>query len=271
MSNFLNLIINLARIIEVRFALMHSLSFINLPNPQWNSDEVAELDRLNREVDACIICPDRGYVSFPRPIDRGNASQRFWLVGQAPGFSEGERKIAFAGQAGRKLMQWFAQVGLTEEQVRDYFYLSAINKCYPGRAAGGGGDRNPGPLERALCRPYLLRELTLIRPRLLILVGGSAIKEVCGEKIKLEEIIGQPQQMTLGDLKTRLETRLKKAGEPILQDFTPGFDPAAAVTVFQLPHPSGASTWLNYPQNKALLEQALAGLKERLAELLATE
>ncbi len=249
--------------------MMHSLNFLNSPQSQWTKSELAGLARFNQAVDACRLCSDKGYQSFPRPIDRGNASKRFWLIGQAPGFTEGERKIAFAGQAGRKLMQWFAQVGLTEEQVRDYFYLSAINKCYPGRAKGGGGDRNPGPVERALCRPFLLQELALIRPPLVILVGSSAIKEVYGEKVKLEEIIGQTHQMTLAELKTRLENRLKKAGEPVhLIKTRKDFDLTTPVTVFQLPHPSGASTWLNSPQNKALLEQSLSRIKERLAEWL---
>lgn len=255
----------------MRFARMRSLKFINLPQFEWNKAELAGMETLNREIDTCTLCPDHGYQSFPRPIDRGQASKRFWLIGQAPGYTEGERRIAFAGQAGRKLMQWFAQVGLSEEQVRDYFYLSAINKCYPGRASGGGGDRNPSPIERALCRPFLLQELFQIRPRLVILVGGSAIKEVYGDKVKLEEIIGQPKTMKLGELKTRLEVRLKKAGEPYSLRLPPGprdFDPAISVPVFQLPHPSGASTWLNYPQNKALLEQALGQLKERLGGLL---
>jgi uracil-DNA glycosylase len=250
---------------------MHSLKFSNLPQSEWTKPELAELEALNRAIDTCTLCPDHGYQCYPRPIDRGAASKRLWLIGQAPGSTEGERHIAFAGQAGRKLMQWFAQVGLTEAEVRDYFYLSAVNKCYPGRASGGGGDRNPTPIERALCRPFLLQELTLIRPRLVILVGSNAIKEVYGEKVKLEEIIGQPQQMTLGELKTRLEVRLLKAGEPHPSKITPApknFDPATLVPVFHLPHPSGASTWLHFPQNKALLEQALDQLKERLAGLL---
>jgi uracil-DNA glycosylase len=250
---------------------MHSLKFHTRPVPEWNRAELAAMDRLNQDMDACRLCPDRGYVAFSRPIDRGNASKRLWLVGQAPGFREGERKIAFAGQAGKKLMQWFALTGLSEEQVRDYFYLSAVNKCYPGRASGGGGDRSPGPVERALCRPFLLRELVLIRPKLVILVGSTSIKEVYGEKVKLEDVIGHPHRMTLGELKTRLETRLTRAKEPIpppgaYPKF--GFDPTAAVEVFQLPHPSGASTWLNSPRNKALLNQTLADLKERLAELV---
>ncbi len=225
---------------------------------------------LNREIETCQLCAERGYVAIPRPIDRGRGRRRVWLIGQAPGLSEGTRKVAFGGPAGRTLMRWMAQAGLSEEQVRDYFYLSAINKCYPGRANGGGGDRNPTPLERALCRPYLLSELALLRPATIILVGSSAIKEVYGDKMRLEDIIGTHCSMTLGELYERLETRLLKskelaAGRPIALRGL--FEPTALVEVYHLPHPSGASTWLNFPRNKALLEQALADLKERLVNV----
>ncbi len=229
------------------------------------------LAELNHEIDGCRRCAERGYVAIPRPIDRGNGRKQIWLVGQAPGFGEGSNKVAFGGPAGRTLMKWFQVCGLSEAQVRDYFYLSAISKCYPGRATGGGGDRNPSPLERALCRPYLLRELALLRPKILILVGSTAIKEVYGDKTRLEEIIGQRRQLTLGELYKRLEVRLQRSKEPAhslpaagLQSF---FDPAAPVEVFHLPHPSGASTWLNLPENRARLELGLADLKNRLSRL----
>jgi uracil-DNA glycosylase len=224
---------------------------------------------LNREIEGCRLCTERGYVAVSRPIEHGHGRKRIWLIGQAPGLSEGERKMAFAGPAGRTLMRWFATAGLSEEQVRDYFYLSAINKCYPGRAPKGGGDRNPTPVERALCRPYLLREMALLQPRLVILVGSTSIKEVYGEKIRLEEIIGQRKVMTMGELHERLKIRLSKHKETAHHSHTSlhkGFDPAAALEVFHLPHPSGASTWLNQPENRARLTLALADLKEKFKE-----
>lgn len=224
---------------------------------------------LNRDIESCRLCVERGYVTVSRPIEHGNGRKRIWLIGQAPGLSEGERKMAFAGPAGRTLMRWFASAGLNEEQVRDYFYLSAINKCYPGRAPKGGGDRNPTPVERALCRPYLLREMVLLQPRLVILVGSTSIKEVYGEKIRLEEIIGQRKLMTMGELHERLRIRLSKHKETAHHAHAGtknGFDPAATLDVFHLPHPSGASTWLNQPENRARLAQALEDLKEKFKE-----
>lgn len=222
------------------------------------------LAMLGRDIELCRLCAERGYVAVPRPIDRGQADWRVWLIGQAPGFTEGERRVAFGGPAGRKLMRWFEQTGLSEAEVRQRFYLSAITKCYPGRASGGGGDRNPTPLERSLCRPYLLREIVLLQPPVVILVGSTAIKEVHGEKIKLDAIIGKRQIMTLGTLYEKLSARLDKNS-----DRTPPVElnQSAPVEIYHLPHPSGASTWLNAPQNQALLQQALESLKERLAAL----
>ena len=117
---------------------------------------IDSLDIINAQTAVCTRCDERGYVAINRPIERGQGLKRIWLIGQAPGYSEGINKIAFGGPAGKTLMRWFDQAGLSEEQVRSYFYISAINKCYPGRAKNGGGDRNPTPTERAICRPYLL-------------------------------------------------------------------------------------------------------------------
>lgn len=219
------------------------------------------LAQLNLDVDNCRLCAEQGYTAIPRPLDRGKGLKRIWLVGQAPGYGEGQRRIAFGGPAGRTLMGWFASIGLPEEKVRQYFYLSAISKCYPGRDPKGGGDRNPSPAERINCRPFLLRELVLVRPRLIILVGATAIKELYSDKIKLDQIIGQERSLTLGEVYQRFSQRLIKAGRAAtIHQPPPTFNKDATATIFHLPHPSGASTWLNYPQNRALLEKTLRDL-----------
>lgn len=214
---------------------------------------------LNAEMSACSICAEQGFTAITRPIDRGQGQQQIMVIGQAPGLHEGTRQVAFGGPAGRTLMRWFGTVGWSEEQVRCYTYLSAITKCYPGRTPKGGGDRNPSLTERANCRPYLLRELLAVRPKIVILIGSTAIKEVYGDKLKLENIIGTSQPMTLGELYTRLQTRLIKSKRLQMAELPslPDVDWQMPLEVFHLPHPSGASTWLNEPQNKALLYQSL--------------
>lgn len=228
----------------------------------------AALDQTNLEIAGCDICAQGGYVAITRPIDRGRGDKQILIVGQAPGYTEGTRQVAFGGPAGRKLMQWFATIGLSEAQVRTYTYMSAITKCYPGRAPGGGGDRNPSPIERANCRPYLLREILAIKPKVVILIGSTAIKEVYGDKTKLEEIIGVTKTMTLGELYVRLQARLVSARRqemPLLPEFT-NVDWEQPVYVFHLPHPSGASTWLNSEANKTLLQNSLTQLGKHLTQ-----
>lgn len=154
------------------------------------------------------------------------------LVGQAPGSTEVTTRLPFTGPAGKRLMGWFERAGLSREDV----YLSALCRCFPGKAKGGG-DLAPSRTMMQNCRPHLLRELELLRPRVVAPVGGLAIKELLGI------------------------TRLSEAvGETIRRD---------GIVYVPLPHPSGASTWLNAPENKKCLDRALAALKEQAAALRA--
>jgi uracil-DNA glycosylase len=152
------------------------------------------------------------------------------LVGQAPGSTEVTTQLPFTGSAGKRLMGWFERAGLSREVV----YLSALCRCFPGKAKGGG-DLAPSRAMMQNCRPHLLRELELLQPEVVAPVGGLAIKELLGI------------------------TRLSEAvGETVRRD---------GIVYVPLPHPSGASTWLNAPENKERLDRALATLKEQAAAL----
>src|SRR5439155_1632176 len=96
------------------------------------------------------------------------------LIGQAPGAIEAERRLPFQGRSGRVLMQWLVRAGFgSEVEARRRIYMTSITKCFPGKGAAGG-DRRPSRAEVELCRPDLDRQLALITPALLILVGGLA-------------------------------------------------------------------------------------------------
>ena len=152
------------------------------------------------------------------------------LVGQAPGVKEGPAGKPFAWTAGKTLFAWFSDLGLTEEEFRARVYMAAVCRCFPGKAPSGG-DRVPAPDEIARCSRHLRREVEILRPRLVILVGKLAITQLYPEVEKLDAIIGSMRKGTL-------------AGH--------GFD------VIALPHPSGASTWHRMEPGKTLLAKALA-------------
>jgi uracil-DNA glycosylase len=141
----------------------------------------------------------------------------------------------FAGPAGRALDQWFQRAGFAPGAFRQVALLSSLTRCFPGKSASGNGDRPPSRQEMALCRAFLDRELAVLQPELVVLVGKMAIDAFLG-KAPLEATVG------------RLHERDSQLYLP-------------------LPHASGVSRWLNDPTHRALLDQALAelaALRERL-------
>jgi uracil-DNA glycosylase family 4 len=180
------------------------------------------LGQLHARIRACTKCVAAGYLPTSFPIVAGNASDRVMIIGQAPGAVELTTGLPFSGRAGAELRRWLAQAGIDEAHLP---YRTSITKCFPGKAANGAGDRRPSPPEIALCAPWLDAELALVRPRILLLVGTLAIERFWGRE-PLGEVVG----------KSRID------GERVL---------------IPLPHPSGASRWLNAPENRLRLRRAL--------------
>jgi uracil-DNA glycosylase len=154
------------------------------------------------------------------------------IVGQAPGVVEGAEGRPWRGRAGRTLRQWLE---LDEADFYETFACVSVTRCYPGREPSGRGDRSATPAERALCAFWLDWELRLLRPQLVLPVGGLALRRLLG-RARLTDVVGE---------------RLP-------------FGEAVAVP---LPHPSGASGWLNAATNRRRLQAALALVREELARL----
>jgi uracil-DNA glycosylase len=152
------------------------------------------------------------------------------LIGQAPGVREGPAGKPFAWTAGKTMFAWFAGLGLAEDAFRERVYMAAVCRCFPGKAAKGGGDRVPSAAEVARCSRHLAREFELLRPRLVIPVGKLAIAQLFPEVAQLTEVVGKPRRGELAGV---------------------------AFDVIALPHPSGASTWHRMEPGKTLLAQAL--------------
>jgi uracil-DNA glycosylase len=168
------------------------------------------------------------------PVHPAPVKSHLLLVGQAPGPREASFGRPFAWTAGRTLFRWFHEsLGVTEEQFRATVYMAAVARCFPGKASGGG-DRRPDEGEIERCRVWLGREAALLKPKLVIPVGGLAIEQVLGKKGKLAEVIGQRHHARyLGN----------------------------EVDIIPLPHPSGASTWHRTEPGVSLLAKALGELR----------
>jgi uracil-DNA glycosylase len=170
---------------------------------------------------ACTACPN----VFGRAV----AGARVMLVGQAPGPHEVDARRPFAYTAGRRLFSWMSELGVDEEMFRERVHIAAVIRCFPGKDAKSGGDRVPDDGEIARCGQHLDREITILKPKLLIAVGTLASQQLIGIA-QLKDAVGRVH-------------RASRAGRT--------FD------VIVLPHPSGRSTWLNKAENAALLQESL--------------
>jgi uracil-DNA glycosylase len=193
---------------------------------------LASLQRDNRR---CRACAEAGFQLESLPVLEGRPGQRAYIFGQAPGIVEGEERRPWRGRAGRTLRRW---LDMDEEAFYGTFYCASVTRCYPGRAPSGRGDRTPTPAERALCAFWRDQELAILQPGLILTVGGLALRSLLGLS-NLTDAIGS----------------VYARGDAI---------------VVPLPHPSGASGWLNDAANRERLDRALAIVRSELQALEAS-
>jgi uracil-DNA glycosylase len=190
---------------------------------------IASLQRDNRVCRACI---EAGYPLESLPVVQPYTGQRAYIHGQAPGALEGEQRLPWRGRAGRTLRRWLE---VDEDEFYATFYCASVTRCYPGKSPSGTGDRTPTTREQELCAFWREWELRLIRPELILVVGGLSARRLLGLS-NLADCIGRRFEL----------------------------DDAAAIP---LPHPSGTSRWLNDPANRVRLADALAVVKDELGRL----
>lgn len=221
------------------------------------------LTQLQAQMRQCRVCADAGYEIVPGAVFRGDTTAEVLLIGQAPGVTEVEAKRPFNASSGRRLFQWLGEAGWDEADFRQRHYMTAVTKCYPGRHTSGKGDRVPSKPEQALCRPFLEQEIRLVQPRLMILVGGLAIKLLYPKSWRLNQVVGTAVYFPPDRLTDPLNFNFKE-GE-LMQAFDAGLKNGR--WVIPLPHPSGASLWPNKPENKRLIRQAITILSAARATL----
>ena len=190
------------------------------------------LASLKRDEAVCRACTEAGYPLESLPVIAPGEGQRAYLFGQAPGIVEGEERCPWRGRAGQTLRRWLA---MEEDEFYETFYCASVTRCYPGKPASGRGDRTPTPAEQQLCSFWRDQELKLLRPRLIVTVGGLAARSLLGVR-SVSECVGV--RYALGD--------------------------AVAIP---LPHPSGASSWLNVPANKERVAAAVDLVRDELARV----
>lgn len=189
------------------------------------------------------------------PVVSGPPGAQVMLIGQAPGRREAETGRPFQGPSGRRLFRWLQTAGWEEETFRQRHHFAAVTRCYPGPHPSGRGDRVPAKAEQALCRPYLDAEIELVNPRLIITLGGLALRLFFPASRRLTDLVGRAFYFPPDSLAPPAAYEAGQARE--LDAFDPSLDPQGRWLV-PLPHPSGASLWPNHERNQERLHHGLA-------------
>jgi DNA polymerase len=138
------------------------------------------LDQLAEEIAKCTKCPLYRTATKPVP-GQGSPTAELVCVGEAPGENEDKSGLAFVGMAGQLLTKILAAINLSREDV---FICNVLKHRPP-------GNRNPNPQEVEACSPYLVRQLEIIRPKVIVAFGTFAAQTLLETKLSIGKLRGQ--------------------------------------------------------------------------------
>jgi DNA polymerase len=142
-----------------------------------NTNKLAAFEELRERALVCQKCANLAAVRKNVVFGVGSIDAELMFVGEAPGAEEDERGEPFVGRAGQLLTRIIQTMGLEREQV----YIANILKCRPDTPMQSTGNRPPTPEEMSRCLPYLHAQIDLIKPRVIVALGATAVDGLFGK------------------------------------------------------------------------------------------
>jgi len=139
------------------------------------------LEEISNHCNHCFRC-ELGQNRTHAVIGRGHIQASIMIVGEAPGQHEDEQGLPFVGRSGQLLEKILESVGLSTDQE---VYISNAIRCRP------PNNRTPTPQEMEACKPYLLEQIRLVNPQIILLTGATAVKSILGDKRGITKIRGE--------------------------------------------------------------------------------
>lgn len=145
------------------------------PSPDDRTDWT--LDTLREAALKCVKCPHLVKSRTQVVFGVGNPKAELMFVGEAPGADEDAEGEPFVGRAGQLLTKIIQAMGFERHDV----YIANVLKCRPDMPQGSPGNRKPRPEEMATCLPWLEKQIELIKPRVMVALGATALEGLFGE------------------------------------------------------------------------------------------
>ena len=154
------------------------------------ADKQAELDKVRQAIVDGNICPELAATATNLVMGDGNINADIVFIGEAPGKNEDEQGLPFVGAAGKFLNEMLSQAGM----VRSDVYITNIVKYRP------PNNRDPLPDEKKAFWPFLLKQLQIIEPKVVITLGRHSMEYFLPGML-ISQIHGQPKRIQFGDHK----------------------------------------------------------------------
>lgn len=144
-----------------------------------SKETVAEIHADIGNCQRCDLCKERTNIAH----STGNLQANLMFVGEAPGADEDAQGKPFVGRAGQLLTKIIEAIGISRDDV----FIGNINRCRPPQ------NRQPTPMESETCKPYLLREIAVVRPKVIVVLGNTACQNLLETKIGISKLRGNFQ------------------------------------------------------------------------------
>ena len=151
------------------------------------TSKIDMLASVNARVSVCTKCPHLASSRTQTVFGVGNPDADIMFVGEAPGADEDAQGEPFVGRAGQLLTRIIETMGFGRGDV----YIANILKCRPDMPRGSSGNRPPTPVEMQTCRPYLMEQLDIIQPKVLVALGAVAVEGLLGTRGAMRELRGR--------------------------------------------------------------------------------
>lgn len=142
------------------------------------------LDQIAADIRENNVCPDLAKTATQLVFADGNPDAKLVFIGEAPGKNEDIQGIPFVGAAGKFLQEMLATIGMQREDI----YITNIVKYRPPE------NRDPTPEEKKAFLPYLMRQLEVIQPIIVVTLGRHSMEAFLPDK-KISQIHGKPKRI----------------------------------------------------------------------------
>ncbi len=155
--------------------------------PLGPAAKAAAFAELRQRALVCVKCSHLVASRKNVVFGVGSPDAELMFVGEAPGADEDAQGEPFVGKAGQLLTKIIQTMGFTRDQV----YIANILKCRPDTPGQPFGNRKPTPDEMNTCLPWLHEQIDLIRPRVLVALGATAVEGLLGKTLGITRLRGQ--------------------------------------------------------------------------------